>query len=162
LFIHSAELLKRKLYQACHQLPPNLLLQGIIGGNWPPVGGGGFADIFKASYGGKDVALKRPRTFGMSHQDQVKHVISCLEYWAQLTNKLKQILCEVATWENLQHPYVLQFLGLDIDTQPGQFPCIVTPWMKHGTIMNYIKCHAPPLDDIDGLVSCCSITPVEN
>jgi serine/threonine protein kinase len=79
-----------------------------------------------------------------------------------LTHVLKQILREVTTWENLRHPSVLPFLGLDIDTQPGQVPCIVTPWMKHGTIMDYIKRHTLSPYDTDRLVSYHSMAPVEN
>jgi hypothetical protein len=68
--------MKHKLYRACHQLPPNLLLRGVIGG--PQVGGGGFADIFQGSYEGNDVALKRPRVYGAGNQDKVKQQVILL------------------------------------------------------------------------------------
>jgi serine/threonine protein kinase len=44
---------------------------------------------------------------------------------------------EALTWRDLQHPNVLPFLGVDLETFPGSF-CLVSPWMRHGTVLKYI------------------------
>jgi hypothetical protein len=59
---------------------------------------------------------------------------------------------EALEWQNLRHPYVLPFLGMDSETFPSQFPCIVLPWMSNGTIMQYIKHENLSRIGIEGLV----------
>ncbi|KAJ7633761.1 hypothetical protein B0H17DRAFT_1187558 [Mycena rosella] len=46
------------------------------------------------------------------------------------------LLQEVITWVHLKHIYVLPFFGLDEKFCEGYPPCIVTPYMRNGT-MNY-------------------------
>ncbi|KZP25713.1 kinase-like protein [Athelia psychrophila] len=45
---------------------------------------------------------------------------------------------EVLVWETFKHPYLLPFMGVEYGAFPAHPPCIVTPWMKNGTIINYI------------------------
>lgn len=45
---------------------------------------------------------------------------------------------EVLVWETFKHPYLLPFMGVEYGAFPAHPPCIVTPWMKNGTILNYI------------------------
>ena len=51
------------------------------------------------------------------------------------------MLCkEALVWRQLNHPYLLKFVGLDRATfgTPDEL-CMISPWMSHGTIMNFIK-----------------------
>ncbi len=41
-------------------------------------------------------------------------------------------------WRNLSHPHVLPVLGIE-ETIYHHSPCIVLPWMKHGSIRQHLK-----------------------
>lgn len=52
-----------KLSQNCGILPDTLRISGVTECGSEPVNGGGFADIFRASFREQEVALKRLRDF---------------------------------------------------------------------------------------------------
>ncbi|KAJ7242460.1 kinase-like domain-containing protein, partial [Mycena rebaudengoi] len=52
-------------------------------------------------------------------------------------------------WEGLRHPFILPFLGIDGDTFPSSL-CMVSPWMKNGTVLEYLKEHS--LAEVDRLL----------
>ncbi|KAJ7135777.1 kinase-like domain-containing protein [Mycena epipterygia] len=56
---------------------------------------------------------------------------------------------EVLLWQSLRHKYILPLIGFDRESFPSDF-CMVSPWMKHGTILNYLKGHKDA--DIDDLL----------
>jgi hypothetical protein len=42
-------------------------------------------------------------------------------------------------WKNLSnHPHILAFLGVDIESFPGEM-CMVSEWMSNGTIIRFLK-----------------------
>lgn len=52
-----------------------------------------------------------------------------------------QAFCrEALLWQHLKHPFVLPFLGIDSEIF-SPFLCMVSPWMQHGTILNYLVDH---------------------
>ncbi|KAJ7936958.1 kinase-like domain-containing protein [Mycena leptocephala] len=51
----------------------------------------------------------------------------------------KSLLQEVLTWVHLKHPYILPFFGLDEKSFEGYPPCIITPYMRNGTMNNFVK-----------------------
>jgi hypothetical protein len=53
----------RKLSERCDRLPSSLFIVGVTGRDEHPSFGGGFGDIYCASYGDQRVALKRMRYF---------------------------------------------------------------------------------------------------
>ncbi|KAF8174634.1 hypothetical protein K438DRAFT_1980100 [Mycena galopus ATCC 62051] len=53
----------RKLSESCDRLPSSLFIVGVNNRDEYPVCGGGFGDIYHASYGDQRVALKRMRYF---------------------------------------------------------------------------------------------------
>ncbi|KAJ7646306.1 kinase-like domain-containing protein, partial [Mycena polygramma] len=57
------------------------------------------------------------------------------------------LLREVSTWVHLKHPYVLPFLGLDKNTFGEYPPCIVTPFMRNGTLVDFVKDRSATLPD---------------
>ncbi|KAJ7779672.1 kinase-like domain-containing protein [Mycena metata] len=83
----------------------------------------GFGDVYRASYDGKRVALKRIRTFTSDSTRNQKRLKFCRE---------------ALVWQGLRHPSIIPFLGIDRDTFPSSF-CMVSPWMKHGTILKYLE-----------------------
>lgn len=82
-----------------------------------------------------------------------------------------QMLCrEVLVWKQLRHPFILPFLGVDSETfQPKgkgfarmswalcktqRHMCLVSPWMEHGTVLDYMKSLNGQDLTADRLVSC--------
>ncbi|KAJ7442153.1 kinase-like domain-containing protein, partial [Mycena galericulata] len=51
---------------------------------------------------------------------------------------MKKFCREALVWKDLHHPYILSFIGIDRDSFPS-FLCMVSPWMEHGTVLNYLK-----------------------
>jgi serine/threonine protein kinase len=62
------------------------------------------------------------------------------DYGILCADVAQQLLAEAVIWRQLKHPNVLTFLGIvqDRDT-PFTVPHTVTPWMTHGTLLNFIK-----------------------
>ncbi|ESK81358.1 tkl tkl-ccin protein kinase, partial [Moniliophthora roreri MCA 2997] len=100
--------------------------------------GGTFGDVFKSFYGDSQaaVALKRLRTF-QNDQHDARH-------------KIFQKFCkEALIWRQLEHKFVLPFLGIDAENFP-RHPCMVSPWMVNGTIIQFLKKN--PRANINGLL----------
>ncbi|KAF8218234.1 kinase-like domain-containing protein, partial [Mycena galopus ATCC 62051] len=103
-----------------------------------PVASGGFGDIFKAIYQSKPVALKRLR-FLQNDTDRNQ----------KLNQKRLEKLCrEALLWKNLNHPFVIPFIGLYLDGSLSElyqgdleilFMGMVSPWMPNGTILKYLE-----------------------
>ncbi|KAJ7202467.1 kinase-like domain-containing protein [Mycena haematopus] len=115
----------RKLSALCDKLPSSLFIVGVTGRDEHPTFGGGFGDIYRASYDGQRVALKRMRHF-LRGSD---------------LRRLRLKFCrEALVWKDLHHPYILPFLGIDADSFSSSL-CMISPWMEHGTVINYLKTH---------------------
>ncbi|KAK7054448.1 hypothetical protein VNI00_003646 [Paramarasmius palmivorus] len=98
--------------------------------------GGTFGDVYKSSYEGEQVALKRLRTFQNNSHD-ARH-------------RIFQKFCkEALIWRQLDHKFILPFLGIDAENFP-RHPCMVSPWMANGTIMQFLKKN--PKADINRLL----------
>ncbi|KAJ7778429.1 kinase-like domain-containing protein [Mycena metata] len=119
-----ARRLIRKLSDASDKLPSSLFISGVTGREEHPSFAGGFGDIYRASYGGKTVALKHMR-----------HIQS-----AELRDIRLRLCREALVWKDLHHPYILTFIGIDRESIPSSL-CMVSPWMEQGTILNYLKDH---------------------
>ncbi|KAJ7083618.1 kinase-like domain-containing protein, partial [Mycena belliarum] len=138
-----------KLSISCGKYPSSLSLQGVEQMDEHPFDSGGFADIHKAVYQSKPVALKQIRFY----QDRTD----------EQRRKIQEKFCQEALlWKNLDHPFVLPFLGLvprGGDPQDGTgptyqlLPSMVCPWMSNGTIMKYLKKF--PRTPIDIMVGSC-------
>ncbi|KAF7326404.1 Kinase-like protein [Mycena venus] len=116
-------------------LPSSPLIAGVNRREKHPTFAGGFADIFRAFYDGKPVALKRMRYFLASGPDMCR-----------IHSKFRR---EAFVWRDLYHPHILPFIGIDQDSFPPSL-CMVSPWMEHGTVLNYLNVHGPV--DIDKLL----------
>jgi serine/threonine protein kinase len=57
-----------------------------------------------------------------------------------LTPPEKRLCREALVWRQLRHPNVLPFIGLDARTFPyNNLPALLSPWMEHGTLREYIQ-----------------------
>ncbi|KAF7336073.1 Kinase-like protein [Mycena sanguinolenta] len=121
----KARHLMQKVFEAKEQLPSSLFIEGVNDHDEHPTFGGGFGDVYQASYQGKMVALKRIRTFTA---DSTTH-----------RNRL-QFYKEALVWQGLRHRFILPLLGIDRSTFAPSF-CMVSPWMKHGTVLKYLRDH---------------------
>ncbi|KAJ7508306.1 kinase-like domain-containing protein, partial [Mycena galericulata] len=115
----------RKLCEACDKLPSSLFITGVSGRGEHPMFGGGFANVYRASYDNKPVALKVVRHF--LHASELR----------ELRLKLGR---EALVWKELHHPYILPFIGIDQDSFPSTLG-MISPWMEHGTVLNYLNVH---------------------
>ena len=50
---------------------------------------------------------------------------------------------ECRTWGELAHPNILPLLRVCLEhiSETTLVPCLVSPWMDHGTVMDYITNH---------------------
>ncbi|KAJ7279128.1 kinase-like domain-containing protein [Mycena rebaudengoi] len=124
-----------KLSEACDKLPSSLFIIGVTGRDEHATFGGGFGDIYRATYAGKTVALKHVRTF---HRD------------ADLRRIRLQFCREALVWQHLRHPHILPLIGIDRDSFPPSL-CMVSPWMEHGTVLKYLNDHGRA--NVDRLLS---------
>jgi serine/threonine protein kinase len=66
-----------------------------------------------------------------------------------------KILCkEAILWRQLQHPHILNFLGVDAETFASRNSlCMVSPWMNRGTLKEFINSSSYEIEsDRDRLV----------
>ncbi|KAJ7229443.1 kinase-like domain-containing protein, partial [Mycena rebaudengoi] len=115
----------RKLSVSCGRLPSSLFITGVTGKGERPTYGGGFGDIYRASYGNRTVALKYMRAVQYMRGSDLRHIRS-------------KFCREALVWKELHHQYILPFLGIEGDSFPSSL-CMVSPWMEHGTVLNYLK-----------------------
>jgi serine/threonine protein kinase len=45
---------------------------------------------------------------------------------------------EILIWHRLRHPNIVPLIGIDTQILPSSW-CMVSPWMKNGTVINYLK-----------------------
>ncbi|KZT40779.1 kinase-like protein [Sistotremastrum suecicum HHB10207 ss-3] len=93
---------------------------------------GGYSDIHKATLGSKPVAVKVIRDVHIAKRNR--------------RSLLRNIKKEMCLWARMEHSNVLPFLGycffpthtLAQDGDGSPFS-LVSPWMKNGTVISYIK-----------------------
>ncbi|KAJ7748298.1 kinase-like domain-containing protein [Mycena maculata] len=51
-----------------------------------------------------------------------------------------QFLREALVWQGLNHRFILPLIGIDRETFADSF-CMVSPWMKQGTVLKYLETH---------------------
>ncbi|KAJ7250725.1 kinase-like domain-containing protein [Mycena rebaudengoi] len=106
-----------KFSEACDLLPDSLKIEGVENRSPDVVLGGTFGDIYTAQYRGTPVALKRLRFFQ-----------------AETVETRRKFYRETLIWKNLDHDFILPFLGVDFSSFPGHL-CMVSPWMNKGPII---------------------------
>ena len=101
---------------------------------------GGFGDVSKRKYQGREVAVKTLKVYATSDLQEVARVS---RYWRSLftgtLNKIVKRFCrEFVPWKALQHPNVLPLLGV-IMTET-EF-AMVSEWMPNGNINQFLTVH---------------------
>ncbi|EKM54989.1 uncharacterized protein PHACADRAFT_255260, partial [Phanerochaete carnosa HHB-10118-sp] len=92
------------------------------------VAAGGYADIHIGQYRGRCVALKTMHDFQRQKTEEVSKIL-----------KVPSTFCrEITLLHSLNHPNICGFIGVDRELFEGRF-CLVTEWMPHGNIMDFIE-----------------------
>ncbi|KAJ6579463.1 kinase-like domain-containing protein [Mycena vulgaris] len=117
----GVQLVIQKLSRAYDKLPSSIFIHGVTDRDRYPCGGGGYADIYRALYRTKPVALKRLRLFIQGEDPRA------------IRSKFYK---EAVIWQNLNHPNVLTLIGIYRDPY-----CLfmVSPWMRRGTILRHLS-----------------------
>ncbi|TDL18692.1 kinase-like protein [Rickenella mellea] len=105
-----------------HVFPRILTLDDITDRSEHPLYAGGFGDVWRASWRGRSVALKSPRLTLVVNDAERAH---------------RNLCREVLLWRQLNHPHLLEFLGVCKYSSP--YTSIVSPWMENGTVLNFVQ-----------------------
>ncbi|KAJ7728439.1 kinase-like domain-containing protein, partial [Mycena maculata] len=65
-----------------------------------------------------------------------------------LTEPRKKLFREATMWQNLRHPYILPFIGIDSETLHPHL-CMVSPWMD-GTVLDHLEKNGR--DEVDSML----------
>ncbi|KAF8146828.1 kinase-like domain-containing protein [Mycena galopus ATCC 62051] len=118
----KARKLMGKLCEKCDKLPSSLIISGVTQRDEHVSFPGGYGDVFRAMYEGKPVALKYMRMFQDTDQRDIR----------------RRFCREALVWQRLCHPHIVQLIGIDTESFPPSL-CLVSPWMKNGTVNTYLK-----------------------
>ena len=88
------------------------------------VASGSFGDLFRGSYNGQEVAIKVLR---MAHHHDQAHLV-------------REFMQELAVLRKVRHKHIVQLIGAS--TVPPKL-CIVTEFMRRGSLLDYLHRHHP-------------------
>ncbi|KAK7686380.1 hypothetical protein QCA50_010604 [Cerrena zonata] len=117
---------RRVLVKLCRTsgcLPATFLLDDIDDIAKQSFGHGSYSDVYRATFRGYAVALKRLRLFLTDQPGEPS---------------LKSFYQEAILWRQLRHPNILPFIGIDtVSFETG--PCIVSPFLAKGDVHKAMK-----------------------
>ncbi|KAI3611393.1 hypothetical protein WG66_002148 [Moniliophthora roreri] len=110
-----------------------------------PVASGGFCDIWKGRIGTELVCLKIVRVYQVSDIKQIWKVRVKAPLCRSATNLVsrQQSMREAIIWRQLDHPNQLPFHGVYYQ---GQKICLISPWMKNGTLTKLLGASGSTVD----------------
>ncbi|KAJ4464264.1 kinase-like domain-containing protein [Lentinula lateritia] len=115
----------RRLSKKYQILPSSMILREIEREGQNPVGGGGFADIWRGAVNNQSVCLKVLRLV--------------IEPDEEVRQRIRRQFCnEALLWRQLKHPNILPLLGVNEEIFSPSF-CLVSPWMANKDIITYLK-----------------------
>ncbi|KAF5345799.1 hypothetical protein D9756_010860 [Leucocoprinus leucothites] len=110
-------------------------------------GGGGFSDIHKGHLGGKEFCLKVVRLHQKSDTDTLLKARSPNKQFRKPGTEAdcdcdpQSFAKEAILWGHLQHPNIVPFYGVYYVNTLRRQICLVSPWMHHGNVVEYLKRH---------------------
>ncbi|KIK58563.1 hypothetical protein GYMLUDRAFT_170833 [Collybiopsis luxurians FD-317 M1] len=100
-------------------LEPSLIVQNVKRDGPGPVAIGGFADIWCGMIEDQKVCLK---------------VLRLVE---EPDEELQRFYREALVWQQLEHPNILPFLGVNEELFHPSF-CLISPWMKNRNVISFL------------------------
>ncbi|EMD36228.1 hypothetical protein CERSUDRAFT_52072, partial [Gelatoporia subvermispora B] len=85
-----------------------------------PEAAGGYADIWRGDYDGREMAVKVSSGYDSSGVPPLD---------------IKVLFEEAVVWKHLHHPNIVPSVGIDTEMYPLSLVC---EWMPHGSITAYI------------------------
>ncbi|KAJ3558151.1 hypothetical protein NM688_g1090 [Phlebia brevispora] len=133
--------LQAKLAAISHELPASIWAE-ITNIDETYVAGGTFGDVYRATYRGSPVALKRMKLLGPGNDKAHR----TLERVAAVYT-FKSLLNEILLWRQLSHPNIMPLIGVQRASSEAEIASfssiptysIVMPWMFNGTIRHYLE-----------------------
>ncbi|KAJ7145901.1 kinase-like domain-containing protein [Mycena epipterygia] len=113
-----------KIYEAWDGFPSEIFIEGVTYRDRDPSFGGGYADVYRARYKDKPVALKRLRVFIQGEEPRA------------IRSKFRR---EVLVWQRLKHPYILPLIGIFREETSWSSLFMVSPWMDRGNILGHLR-----------------------
>ena len=93
---------------------------------------GGFADVYKGTCLGEDIALKVFKSPLPSGVDSLNALTSS-------DDRVHNLMREFIIWRQLSHPNVLPFYGVHFLNISVEIRfCLVSPWMENGNIVEFL------------------------
>lgn len=131
-----------KLSQRCDKLPDSLFLKGVTT-KYEHERVGGFSNIYRGRYQGRNIALKRLRCFYSMTEPQVDELnkVSALPDGTAsrfIQTPPQAFTREALVWRQLRHPNIVPFLGIDNGNFNGS-TCMVMPWLDSGNIRDHLE-----------------------
>lgn len=139
----------RQLCASQETLPESCILPIEFKTSAPHHAAGGFADVWKSRYEGRDVAFKTLRSCAKADDATLLRrkvgydIFSRSQGIADVHLFFQRRFCkEVVLWKSLVHPNVLELVGVcRWDGTPDARLTMVSEWMPNGNIIEYIKCN---------------------
>jgi hypothetical protein len=142
LMLRTRKKCLKLLYKTCGRLailPKALNIDIYYDRTSLPLSRGGFADVWKGIYDGRDVAVKSLRIFVKGDLQKVINVSSCCRVWRLTHRRVVETFCrEVITWKTLRHPNILPLIGAKLSK--NEFT-MISEWMINGNINDFIQAH---------------------
>jgi serine/threonine protein kinase len=95
--------------------------------------------MYRHEYDGEEIAIKMLNSF-TTHQDQLAFEKVIHNHYTYIASdvRIQKIRVAGVAWQQLKHPHILSFLGVDAKLYPKRM-CLISPWMKNGTIMEFLE-----------------------
>ncbi|EKM55002.1 uncharacterized protein PHACADRAFT_255288 [Phanerochaete carnosa HHB-10118-sp] len=127
-----------RLSMASFRLPEGLYLTGVTLMDSEHVATGAYANIRMGRYRERRVALKTMRVFSRQTPDEL--------------SKSRKTFCrEISLLHSLDHQNICGLIGVDREVYGG-LPRLVTEWMPHGNIMEFIEANSFVLGEVKQFV----------
>ena len=119
---------------------PSDLTQQIVRIGEHPIAGGAFADVWRCTYvhtfGSKSVGYIQTLARHSGSLIFVQVAVKALRLFARHRQLPLEIRRQLEIWRRFDHPNVLPFLGITAGFSP--FVSLVSQWMSHGTLQEFI------------------------
>ncbi|EKM54984.1 uncharacterized protein PHACADRAFT_255247 [Phanerochaete carnosa HHB-10118-sp] len=127
-----------RLSMASFRLPEGLYLTGVSLMDSEHIATGAYADVRMGRYRERRVALKTMRVFSRQTPDEL--------------SKSRKTFCrEISLLHSLDHQNICGLIGVDRELFGGRF-CLVTEWMPHGNIIDFIEANSFVLGEVKQFV----------